>query len=308
MECKFCEKEIIEIWGSGKYCNKICQTKYASSIKNCKKQLDKCSDCGKEIVVNLSRTNFIIKCKECKELNIQKKRLELIKPGICEYCNKNHNGTYGSGRFCSKECAHGFSTKNNKEKIYRKVSKALTKEPYIKICKTCTKYFETKRKYKKYCSKECSNSFRKTEEYKKTMSIVNKKRCENVNERLRLKEIGRKGGFGKKGYTNRGVYYESNFEKSVFEYLDKMNIIYEAHKHLPNSSKVSDLYIKIINIWIELDGINREKRKIWLGQDYIYWLNKLKIYEENNLNYKIFYNLNQIKEFINKNIGFKMPP
>lgn len=29
----------------------------------------------------------------------------------CENCGKEHNGTYGSGRFCSSECAHTFSSK-----------------------------------------------------------------------------------------------------------------------------------------------------------------------------------------------------
>lgn len=31
---------------------------------------------------------------------------------ICENCGKEHDGSYGSGRFCSKECAHSFSSKN----------------------------------------------------------------------------------------------------------------------------------------------------------------------------------------------------
>ena len=31
---------------------------------------------------------------------------------ICENCGKEHDGSYGSGRFCSKECARAFSTKN----------------------------------------------------------------------------------------------------------------------------------------------------------------------------------------------------
>lgn len=30
---------------------------------------------------------------------------------ICENCGKDHDGKYGSGRFCSKECAKGFSGK-----------------------------------------------------------------------------------------------------------------------------------------------------------------------------------------------------
>lgn len=33
---------------------------------------------------------------------------------ICENCKNDHDGSYGSGRFCSSKCARGFSTKNNK--------------------------------------------------------------------------------------------------------------------------------------------------------------------------------------------------
>lgn len=34
----------------------------------------------------------------------------------CELCNKEHDGSYGSGRFCSKECARSFSTKKDNAK------------------------------------------------------------------------------------------------------------------------------------------------------------------------------------------------
>lgn len=36
---------------------------------------------------------------------------------ICENCGKEHDGSYGSGRFCSKECARAFSTKNSKGQL-----------------------------------------------------------------------------------------------------------------------------------------------------------------------------------------------
>ena len=36
---------------------------------------------------------------------------------ICENCGKEHNGSYGSGRFCSKECARAFSTKNSQGQL-----------------------------------------------------------------------------------------------------------------------------------------------------------------------------------------------
>jgi hypothetical protein len=118
-----------------------------------------------------------------------------------------------------------------------------------------------------------------------------------------LRDIGRKGGYGKKGYTQKGTHYESNLEKQCFEYLEEKNIKFEAHKHIPNSSKVSDVYLNDLDLWIELDGINREKRKEWLGQDYQYWIEKLKIYKLEKLNYKIFYNKTTFINFINLNIN-----
>lgn len=53
----------------------------------------------------------------------------------CENCDNDHNGNYGSGRFCSNKCARGFSTKNKRSLINKKVSKTLIK-PKQK-CKSC---------------------------------------------------------------------------------------------------------------------------------------------------------------------------
>ena len=36
---------------------------------------------------------------------------------ICENCGKEHDGGYGSGRFCSKECARSFSTKKSQGQL-----------------------------------------------------------------------------------------------------------------------------------------------------------------------------------------------
>jgi hypothetical protein len=43
----------------------------------------------------------------------------------CENCDNDHNGDYGSGRFCSNKCARGFSTKNKRKEINKKVSNTL---------------------------------------------------------------------------------------------------------------------------------------------------------------------------------------
>lgn len=44
---------------------------------------------------------------------------------ICENCEAEHDGEYGSGRFCSSKCAKGFSTKSKRDEINKKVSDAL---------------------------------------------------------------------------------------------------------------------------------------------------------------------------------------
>lgn len=44
----------------------------------------------------------------------------------CENCGSDHNGNYGSGRFCGKACARCFSTRAKRLEINIKVSKKLT--------------------------------------------------------------------------------------------------------------------------------------------------------------------------------------
>lgn len=74
----------------------------------------------------------------------------------CENCGIAHDGSYGSGRFCSSKCARGFSTKAKRKEINEKVSKKLSPAPYRKICPNCGTEFETKRKKQKVCSAVCS--------------------------------------------------------------------------------------------------------------------------------------------------------
>ncbi len=40
-------------------------------------------------------------------------------------CGKDHDGKYGSGRFCSAKCARSFSTKSKRKEINKKVSQSL---------------------------------------------------------------------------------------------------------------------------------------------------------------------------------------
>jgi len=44
----------------------------------------------------------------------------------CENCSNEHDGKYGSGRFCSSKCARGFSTKARRVELNNRVSKSLS--------------------------------------------------------------------------------------------------------------------------------------------------------------------------------------
>ena len=78
---------------------------------------------------------------------------------ICENCSKEHDGTYGSGRFCSSKCRYGFSTKAKRIEINEKVKKTLTKEKILfsKICESCGKTFIKTNPHSRFCNRKCSS-------------------------------------------------------------------------------------------------------------------------------------------------------
>ena len=47
----------------------------------------------------------------------------------CESCEAEHDGKYGSGRFCSAKCARGYSTKLKRDQISEKVANTLKGRP-----------------------------------------------------------------------------------------------------------------------------------------------------------------------------------
>lgn len=102
----------------------------------------------------------------------------------CEACNKTHDGSYGSGRFCAAKCARGYSTKSKRKEINEKVSKALIgntnggkfkKEIITVRCLHCPNEFD-KSLYssKQWCTYGCWVSYKKT---KKTPRQLYKDSC-----------------------------------------------------------------------------------------------------------------------------------
>lgn len=74
----------------------------------------------------------------------------------CEKCDKEHDGKYGSGRFCSRQCAN---SRDRSVETRLKIGRALTKLEILSIiCQTCGKIFETKNKKRTSCSMYCFNN------------------------------------------------------------------------------------------------------------------------------------------------------
>jgi hypothetical protein len=226
----------------------------------------------------------------------------------CENCGSEIHVKYGSGRFCSSFCARGFSTKSKREEINEKL-KIPSKYKKERICKYCGgTFFKRKRANKetgessliKYCSSLCGKLGNT-----KSLGQYRREKCKDPKEKERLKEIGRIGGYGMKGYTDRGTYYQSILEKNCFEFLEESNIKFEAHKSLPHDTRETDIYLNDIDVWIELDGIDREKKKNYIGKNYDRWIEKLNFYKQNKLEYHVFYSEVELISYVCKVYNLK---
>jgi hypothetical protein len=143
---------------------------------------------------------------------------------ICENCSKEHDETYGSGRFCSIKCARGFSTKAKRKEINEAVSKKLTKK-IDKGEKIGYIQKSIKPKNIKYCL--CGQQLSPRNELgfcnkcKYSSEIYRK----NVSNSLKGKTGGyRKGAGQTKGGRYQGFYFDSPFEIEIAKYLDTLDI------------------------------------------------------------------------------------
>lgn len=142
---------------------------------------------------------------------------------ICENCGKEHDGSYGSGRFCSCKCARCFSTKANREETNKKVSQTLLKRRdlglfktdfTVRYCSDCGKQISFKNK-----SGYCRECVRHTDEYKR------KQRISNHNAQLKLIEEGRHKGWASrniKSYPEK--FFESVLNNNCIEYIREKKV------------------------------------------------------------------------------------
>ena len=146
---------------------------------------------------------------------------------ICENCGKEHDGTYGSGRFCSKECARSYSSKNTtgllKEAKCIDCGKIIYigKRASIKTCKCeeCNKIHNQKK-----CP-ICGSLYHSNE------GCLNKF-CKNHNL-LHIKTLIKYFGFDKKKLGTKEVENEYNRIKNIL-----YNLYWKEEKSFADISKI----------------------------------------------------------------------
>lgn len=91
---------------------------------------------------------------------------------ICKNCGIEIDGSYGSGKFCSRGCSN---TRKQTEEIKRKISSSLKKIP-DKLCKLCNSVLDKKNKFG-ICQK-CRILHKKSRSY--IVSLQRKKRKQDL--------------------------------------------------------------------------------------------------------------------------------
>lgn len=140
---------------------------------------------------------------------------------ICECCKSEHDGRYGSGRFCSSKCARSFSTKKNRSDINTKIGKkrSLSKHSEVeKICEQCKKIFSVpwNKRNQKFCSQSCSSTYKN----------INGERSLITNSKIssKLKEAYDNGkpvkGGKTKWYSYKNLKVQGTFELRTCKILD----------------------------------------------------------------------------------------
>lgn len=211
---------------------------------------------------------------------------------ICENCQKEHNGTFGSGRFCSNKCAKGFSTKAKRSLINEKVSKKRKENihlPVIKQCHQCHEEFkiEWRKRYQNFCSRSCSSKFHANTPERKKIASESMKYRHQIND----ESIGKGGTRGKQGWY-KGIWCDSSWElawviyhldhnikfkrnKEGFEYYFKN----KKHKYYPDFIFEDNTFIEIKGRRTIKDLTTKEKIKI----NHFKLNNKLLLLFENNM-------------------------
>lgn len=170
----------------------------------------------------------------------------------CNKCFKEIDGTYGSGKFCSRACAN---SRNISEEHRIKVSNTLitkfAKNRIIRNCLTCSKEIvTTKKRNKKYCNYTCADK-RKMFDFNRKNSVTT---IWSMSSRARCKILKRMGkGCCRCGWNEASCDLHHIRGRKIPNANDDCNLtllcpnchrLYHSGKIGPNDIVTLDIYLK----------------------------------------------------------------
>lgn len=188
----------------------------------------------------------------------------------CEKCDKDHDGKFGSGRFCSKSCSNSRErTTEFREKVSTKLK--IIRQPIE--CINCRISFKPKKKFQAYCSRLCAQkiNIKKAHESQKenppNWSEINRKSYANGNNYV--------AGGTTKWLNYKNIKVQGSYELRMCYILDEMLL----RKDIKSWEYTKDKYP-----YVDTDGTVRTYLldfKVNLNDDTFYYI-ETKGYQKDN--------------------------
>lgn len=218
-------------------------------------------ECGKEFERINQMTGHQSNCPIHQKLLEEQRNARRLPNGMfkCENCGKEHDGSYGSGRFCCKKCRLSYSGKQSAkspltEERLRKLHEAAKKQAYGNWkCIWCDQIFRTRAEltqhhkdihnhttstsWRKGLTKDnCDYLKRQGETYSQRIkegkikpSFLGKHHTEETKQKLALKGGKREhSGRGKQGRYH-GIWCDSSWELAWVIYQEEHNIQFKKY-------------------------------------------------------------------------------
>ena len=182
----------------------------------------------------------------------------------CENCEKEHDGIYGTGRFCSMKCARGFSTKSKRKEINNLLHERSGVKYETLTCENlnCENQFRRKvESFRKFCSISCAQRNKKVSEITRERQSIKRSKFLQENNSYNC-------GFYE-FYDNKGnrLIVQGTWEKRLAEKLQSQKIewtrIFLRYDRIRRYTP--DFYLPNEKLYLEVKGFMRErdKRKMW---------------------------------------------
>lgn len=200
----------------------------------------------------------------------------------CENCGNEHDGSYGSGRFCSDSCRRRFCVLKRKTPYKKPVNFGYSKSPFgTWRCSVCNKIFETKALLYDHRHNE-HNLYFKRGQWNKGLTKTTDIRLMQQSKKMLGRSSPFKGKPGRKWTAeqkkamseSRKNYYKQHPEKHparllannrshmtyaeqlAFDWLTKNKIEFQHHYHFRSIeiNRYVDFYIPSKSMFIEIDG------------------------------------------------------